>query len=160
MKKILIIDGNSILNRAFYGIRPLSASDGLPTNALYGFVNTVLSNMERVSPDHAAVSFDLPGKTFRHEKYDQYKANRHGMPEDLALQLPSSKKLSEAMGLCVAEKSGYEGDDIIGTLGRRTGHTRLYPDRRPGFAPTRYGYDKRTSDREQGDYRIHSGGLL
>ena len=119
MEKILIIDGNSILNRAFYGIRDLSASDGLPTNALYGFVNTVLSNVERVAPDYAAIAFDLPGKTFRHERYELYKANRHGMSEELALQLPYAKKLAEAMGFKVAEKSGYEGDDVIGTVAAR-----------------------------------------
>ncbi|MBQ7499967.1 MAG: DNA polymerase I [Clostridia bacterium] len=118
MKKFLIIDGNSILNRAYYGIRALSASDGLPTNALYGFVNTVLSTLDRVSPDYAAIAFDLPGKTFRHEKFDQYKANRHGMPDDLAIQLPYAKKLAEALGFRVAEKSGYEGDDVIGTLAK------------------------------------------
>ncbi len=118
MKKLLAIDGNSILNRAYYGIRPLTTKDGLFTNAVYGLVNTVTSNMGDVNPDFCAVAFDLKAPTFRHLKYDGYKATRKGMPEELAMQLPYAKEVLSAMGLHVLECQGYEADDILGTLAR------------------------------------------
>ena len=116
MKKLLCIDGNSILNRQFYGIRPLSTPDGFPTNALFGLVNVLSKQIETLQPDYAAVAFDLKAPTFRHVMYGEYKAGRKPMPEDLARQLPVAKELCAAMGLHVLELAGYEADDILGTL--------------------------------------------
>ena len=116
MKKLLCIDGNSILNRQFYGIRPLSTPDGFPTNAIFGMVNVLIKQLEGISPDYAAVAFDLKAPTFRHEMYGEYKAGRKPMPEDLAKQLPVAKEICRAMGLHVLELAGYEADDILGTL--------------------------------------------
>lgn len=112
----LIIDGNSILNRAFYGIRVLTNSRGVATNAVTGFMNTLLMLEKDVQPDMIAVAFDLKAPTFRHKMYDGYKANRKGMPEDLAQQLPYMKKIIKAMGITIIEKEGFEADDIIGTV--------------------------------------------
>ena len=119
MKKLLIIDGNSILNRAFYGIRPLSTKSGLPTNALYGFARMLKKNLDAVRPEYAACAFDLHAPTFRHKLSDAYKANRKGMPEDLALQLPYAHRLAEALGFTVVELEGYEADDVIGSLAKK-----------------------------------------
>lgn len=116
MKKLLCIDGNSILNRQFYGIRYLSTKDGFPTNAIFGFVNVISKQLEALSPDYAAVAFDLKAPTFRHEMYGEYKAGRRPMPDDLARQLPVAKELCRAMGFKVLELAGYEADDILGTL--------------------------------------------
>ena len=116
MKKLLCIDGNSILNRQFYGIRPLSTPDGFPTNALFGLVNVLSKQLDTVNPDFAAVAFDLKAPTFRHVAYAEYKAGRKPMPEDLARQLPVAKEICRAMGLSVLELEGYEADDILGTL--------------------------------------------
>ncbi len=116
MKKLLCIDGNSILNRQFYGIRPLSNKEGFPTNAIFGFVNVIAKQLEALSPDYVAVAFDLKAPTFRHKMYDAYKAGRKPMPEELALQFPAVKELCCAMGFAVIEKEGYEADDILGTL--------------------------------------------
>ncbi len=118
MKKLLAIDGNSILNRAYYGIRPLTTKNGLFTNAVYGLINTVSSNIESIQPDYAAVAFDLKAPTFRHKRYDGYKAKRKGMPEELAMQLPYAKSVLSAMGFSVLQCEGYEADDILGTLAR------------------------------------------
>lgn len=114
--KLLAIDGNSILHRAFYGIKLLSNKDGTPTNAVFGFMNIYLKNLNVVNPDAVAVAFDRSEPTFRHEAVSSYKANRHGMPDDLAPQLPIIKKLLELMGIKVIEYAGYEADDILGTL--------------------------------------------
>ncbi len=116
MKKALVIDGNSILNRAFYGIRPLSTKDGLFTNALYGFVNILLGQLDSVKPDYAAVAFDLPAPTFRHKAYAEYKAGRHKMPDELAMQLPYAHECARLLGFEVIEIEGYEADDILGSL--------------------------------------------
>lgn len=118
MKKILCIDGNSILNRQFYGIRPLSTPDGFPTNAIFGFVNVLAKQLDALKPDYAAVAFDLKAPTFRHEMYGEYKAGRKPMPEDLARQMPVAKDICRAMGFSVLELPGYEADDILGTLGQ------------------------------------------
>ena len=118
IKKLLVIDGNSILNRAFYGIRPLTTKTGLHTNAIYGFVNILLKNLQSLSPDYAAVAFDLKAPTFRHKEYAEYKAGRHATPEELIMQMPYAKKLASALGFAVLEKEGYEADDILGTLAR------------------------------------------
>lgn len=116
MKKLLVVDGNSILNRAFYGIRPLKTKDGLFTNAIYGMVNIVNKHLEAYTPDYFAVAFDMRAPTFRHAFSEAYKANRHGMPEELACQLEPAKDCMRAMGAAVIEMEGFEADDIIGTL--------------------------------------------
>lgn len=116
MKKLLVLDGNSIINRAFYGVRTLSRSDGFPTNAVYGFANIVKRYLDSLSPDYAVCTFDTRKPTFRHLKYDKYKSNRHGMPEELACQLPYTKRLAAALGFTVLECEGFEADDIIGTV--------------------------------------------
>ncbi len=118
MGKAIIFDGNSILNRAFYGVRPLNAPDGLPTNALFGFVGMINKAFSQIGnePSFAAIAFDLKEKTFRHKACDTYKATRKPMPDDLALQLPVSKELATALGLKVIESVGFEADDILGTL--------------------------------------------
>ncbi|MBQ5810182.1 MAG: DNA polymerase I, partial [Clostridia bacterium] len=114
--KLLAIDGNSIINRAFYGIRLLSTKDGRFVNGVYGFLNILLKLMEDEKPDGVAVAFDLKSPTFRHKKYDQYKAGRKAMPEELRPQLPLLKSLLPLMGIVCLEKEGYEADDILGTL--------------------------------------------
>ncbi len=118
MKKLLIVDGNSILNRAFYGIRPLSTKEGIPTNAVYGTLTILKRHLDNLKPDYAVVAFDLRAKTFRHLAHDFYKANRKPMPEDLAEQLPYAKEAVKALGFNVIELEGYEADDIIGTVSR------------------------------------------
>lgn len=116
--KLLAIDGNSILNRAYYGIRLLTNKNGTYTNAVFGFMNIYLKNLEEVEPDCAAVAFDLKAPTFRHKAADFYKANRKGMPEELAQQLPIVKELLTYMGVKIVECEGYEADDILGTLSK------------------------------------------
>ncbi len=116
MKKLLVVDGNSILNRAFYGIRPLKTKDGLFTNAIYGMVTILERHLQTYKPDYFAVAFDMRAKTFRHKFSEAYKANRHGMPEELAVQLEPAKDCLRAMGALVLTKEGYEADDILGTL--------------------------------------------
>ncbi len=116
MKKLLVIDGNSILNRAFYGIRLLTNKDGLYTNAIYGMATIIERHIANISPDYCVVAFDLKAPTFRHKMYDGYKANRKGMPEELAVQLPYAKECMAAMGCKVLSLEGYEADDILGTL--------------------------------------------
>ena len=117
-KKLLAVDGNSILNRAFYGIRPLTTRDGFCTNALYGMVTMISRQVEAIEPDYCAVAFDLKAPTFRHKMYDAYKAGRRPMPPELAMQLPVAKELMEALGFTVLSLEGYEADDILGTLAR------------------------------------------
>lgn len=118
MKKYMIIDGNSIINRAFYAIKNLTNSAGLPTNGIYGFLNILFKNMEEYSPDYISVAFDMRAPTFRHKHYKGYKAQRKGMPEELALQMPVLKEILSAMNIRIYEKEGYEADDIIGTVSR------------------------------------------
>ena len=118
MEKLLVIDGNSILNRAFYGVRPLTNSSGLHTNALFGMLNILQKQLSEVNPDYAAIAFDLPAPTFRHKEYAEYKAGRKKMPEELAVQLPYSKKMSELLGIKVISLEGYEADDLLGTVSR------------------------------------------
>ena len=116
MKNLLVIDGNSILNRAFYGIRPLSTKSGLPTNAVYGFLNILKKHIDAISPAKMVCAFDRKAPTFRHKMYDQYKATRKGMPEELAMQLPYAKRAAEALGCQVIAMEGYEADDVLGTI--------------------------------------------
>jgi DNA polymerase-1 len=114
--KLLVIDGNSIANRAFYGIRPLSNKAGVPTHAATGFLNILLKLQKQFKPDAVAVAFDMRAPTFRAEIYSEYKAHRKGMPDDLAIQLPYIKQLLTALGISVLEREGFEADDILGTL--------------------------------------------
>ncbi|MBR3844071.1 MAG: DNA polymerase I, partial [Clostridia bacterium] len=116
--KLLVLDGNSIVNRAFYGIRPLTTKDGVFTNGIYGFLTILLKLKEQVGPDAIVAAFDLRAPTFRHKLYDAYKAGRKGMPEELAMQMPLLKDLLPDMGVTVLEKEGYEADDLLGTLSR------------------------------------------
>ena len=116
--KLLILDGNSVINRAYFGVKPLATREGLYTHAIYGFLN-ILDRMEKEEqPDAVCVAFDLHGPTFRHLKYDGYKATRHGMPEELAMQMPVMKDVLRAMNIPIYECQGWEADDVIGTVGR------------------------------------------
>lgn len=116
--KYLVLDGNSILNRAFYGIKMLSNKKGQMTNGIYGFLSTLQKLLLEVSPQAIAVAFDLPKPTFRHKMYDRYKASRKGMPEELASQLPILKEILVAMGYKLVTCEGYEADDILGTFAK------------------------------------------
>lgn len=116
MKKMLIVDGNSILNRAFFGMPPLVSSTGIHTGAVYGMITILLPKIEELSPDYAAVAFDMRAPTFRHKMYEGYKAARHGMPDELAAQLPYAKKAMQSLGFKVLELEGYEADDLLGTM--------------------------------------------
>ena len=116
--KLLILDGNSVINRAYFGVKPLTNREGLYTHAIYGFLN-ILERMEKEEqPDAVCVSFDLHGPTFRHLRYDGYKATRHGMPEELAIQMPVMKDVLKAMNIPIYECQGWEADDVIGTVGK------------------------------------------
>ena len=126
MKKMLVIDGNSILNRAYYGIRPLTNKNGLYTHAVYGMINIISRHVESMSPDYCVVAFDLKAPTFRHNMYSEYKANRKGMPEELAVQLPYAKKCMECLGYRVLTCEGYEADDLLGTLSRAAGEESVH----------------------------------
>ncbi|MEG1427590.1 MAG: 5'-3' exonuclease H3TH domain-containing protein, partial [Oscillospiraceae bacterium] len=116
--KLLVLDGNSILNRAYYGIKLLSTKDGMFTNGIYGFLNILEKIKEECVPDAIAVAFDLRAPTFRHLKYDGYKAGRKGMPEELAVQMPVLQELLTALGYTLVTKEGFEADDILGTLAK------------------------------------------
>lgn len=121
MSKLLVVDGNSIVNRAFYGImgnKMLQTADGTYTNAVYGFLAILFKELDDVKPDYIAVAFDLKAPTARHKMYDGYKATRKGMPEELASQMPILKKVLKAMNIVIIEKEGYEADDVLGTLSR------------------------------------------
>ena len=116
--KLMILDGNSVINRAFYGVKLLTTREGIYTNAIYGFLN-ILERMEREEqPEAICVAFDLHGPTFRHKQYDGYKATRHGMPEELAQQMPIMKQVLKAMNIPIYECQGWEADDVIGTVSR------------------------------------------
>ncbi len=116
--KLLILDGNSILNRAFYGIRLLTTKDGFYTNGIYGFLTMLQKLLDETQPDAVAIAFDLPAPTFRHKAYAGYKASRKGMPQELAQQLPELKELLRLLGYRLVECEGFEADDILGTLAR------------------------------------------
>lgn len=118
MKNLLIIDGNSIVNRAFYGIKLLTNKFGLYTNGIYGFLKIMFKNIDEVKPDYICVAFDLKAPTFRHKMYKEYKAQRKGMPEELRVQMPVLKEVLQAMNIAIIEKEGFEADDIIGTISR------------------------------------------
>lgn len=118
MENLIIIDGNSIVNRAYYGVRPLSTKTGIPTNAIYGFMNIMLKYIDEYKPSYLCVAFDLKAPTFRHKMYDAYKAQRKGMPDDLVEQMPHLKEILSAMNILQLSLEGYEADDIIGTVSR------------------------------------------
>ena len=121
MKKLVLIDGNSIMNRAFYGImgsKMLTTKDGKYTNAVYGFLAIMFKILDDIQPEYLAVAFDMKGKLKRKELFEGYKANRHGMPDELAEQMPIIKEVLKAMNIDIIEKEGYEGDDILGTLAK------------------------------------------
>ncbi len=117
--KILLIDGHSIINRAFYGMPDLTNSEGVHTGAVYGFLNILFKILEEEKPKYLAVAFDVHQKTFRHEMYPEYKGTRHAMPEELVAQVPLLQEMLTAMGICLVTLPGFEADDIIGTLSRR-----------------------------------------
>ena len=119
MEKIVLIDGHSILNRAFYGVPDLTNSAGLHTNAIYGFLNILFKILEEESPDYLTVAFDVKAPTFRHEIYKEYKGTRKPMPEELREQVPVLKEVLTAMGIKIMEKAGLEADDILGTLAKK-----------------------------------------
>ena len=118
MPTLYLIDGNSYMYRAFYAIRNLSAADGFPTNAIYGFTNMILKILREKNPDYFAIVFDTPAPTTRHEAYKDYKAHRPGMPDDLKIQVPLIKEIINAFKIVTIEKPGYEADDILGVLAR------------------------------------------
>ncbi len=118
MKKMLCVDGNSIINRAYYGIRNLTAHDGTPTNAIYGMINILYRHMTEIEPDYFVVAFDVHAPTFRHKMFSEYKAGRHATPPDLLAQFAPAKECIEAMGARCVERTGYEADDILGTYSR------------------------------------------
>ena len=118
MKRILVIDGNSIINRAFYGVRPLTTKSGKHTNAIFGMINIISKQLQTIKPDYAAVAFDVKHPTFRHEMYSEYKAGRHATPEELLSQFADAKECLKLMGLKVMELPGYEADDIQGTVAK------------------------------------------
>ncbi len=118
MKKLLILDANSIVNRGFYAVRPLTNKDGLNTNAIFGFLNIFFKYVEEIKPDYIAAAFDVSAPTFRHKMYDGYKATRHKMPDELREQIPVLKDVLTAMNIPILELAGYEADDIIGTVSR------------------------------------------
>ena len=121
MSRLLVVDGNSIMNRAFYGImgsKMLMTKDGTYTNAVYGFLAIIFKVLDDLHPDYMAVAFDLKAPTARHKMYEGYKANRHGMPDELAAQMPIIKDVLRAMNITIIEKEGYEADDVLGTLAK------------------------------------------
>lgn len=121
MDKLMVVDGNSILNRAFYGLQGrnmLSTSDGLFTNAIYGFLNILSKYRDEENPNYLAVAFDLKAPTFRHKEFEGYKAKRKGMPEELAMQMPVMKDVLRAMNIKILEQEGFEADDILGSLSK------------------------------------------
>ena len=117
--KVFLIDGSSYFFRAYYAIRPLSTSKGLPTNAIFGFINMILKVVREQRPDYLAVIFDSREPSFRKEKFEQYKANREQMPLDLAVQIPYMDKVLQAFRIKSFQQAGFEADDLIATLAKR-----------------------------------------
>ncbi len=121
--KIMLLDGNSLINRAYYGLNnrnPLTAPDGTPTGALYAFMNMLMKYVDEIQPKYACAAFDLREPTFRHKSYSEYKGTRKPMPDDLAVQIPLLKELLDNLGIIRCELAGYEADDIIGTLAEKS----------------------------------------
>ena len=120
--KLMVLDGNSVINRAYYGVRALTTKDGFFTNAIYGFLNILEKLRAEEQPDALCVAFDLKAPTFRHLQYDGYKATRHPMPDELAMQMPVMKDVLRAMQIPIFECEGWEADDVIGTIGKQCSH--------------------------------------
>ena len=118
-RKLVLIDGHSILNRAFYGVPDLTNAQGLHTNAVFGFLNIMFKILEEEQPDYLAVAFDVHAPTFRHQMYEEYKGTRKPMPEELRQQVPVMKDVLKAMGIVIVEQPGLEADDILGTLAKK-----------------------------------------
>ena len=134
MDKLVLIDGNSLLNRAFYATPVFSTKDGQPTNAIFGFVKLMLKILSDVKPEYLAVAFDLKAPTFRHKMYDGYKATRKPMPPELAAQVEPLKSLLSAMKVAMFQKEGIEADDIVGTLSNRFDvHSYIYTGDRDSY---------------------------
>lgn len=134
MEKLILIDGNSLMNRAYYAMRPFTTKDGTPTNGVFGFVKLLLKIISDKQPQYVVVVFDVHAPTFRHKLYPEYKAGRRGMPEDLVVQFPILKELLQTMQIKVCELPGYEADDIIGTLSRKYNvHSYIYSGDRDAY---------------------------
>lgn len=134
MEKLVLIDGNSLLNRAYYATPVFTTRSGTPTNAIFGFIKLLFKILGDIKPNYIIVAFDLKGPTFRHKMYDGYKATRKGMPDDLAVQLEPLKSLLSAMKIATCSKEGYEADDIIGTLSKKFDvHSYIYTGDRDSF---------------------------
>ena len=118
-KKIVLIDGHSILNRAFFGIPDLTNAQGVHTNAVYGFLNILFKILDEEQPEYLTVAFDVHAPTFRHKMYEEYKGTRKPMAEELRQQVPLMKEMLSAMGIKTIEKEGYEADDLLGTISKR-----------------------------------------
>ena len=128
-KKFLVIDGNSIMNRAYYGLMRLNMTSSvlnIHTNALYAFLNIYWMILDKYTPDYVVVSFDLKAPTFRHKMYAEYKGTRHGMPDELKEQMPVIKEILKAMNVPIIEKEGYEADDIIGTIAKKNEENNIF----------------------------------
>ena len=125
MKKLMIIDGSSLLFRAFFALPPLKSALGTPTNAVYGFLTMLIKLYEEIHPDYIAVAFDKGRQTFRTEMYSEYKGNRPDAPEDLRPQFSLIQDVLKAMGICVIEEEGFEGDDILGSLSKKFASSEL-----------------------------------
>ena len=117
--KLVLIDGHSILNRAFFGIPDLSNSEGMHTNAIYGFLNILFKILDEEQPDYLTVAFDVHAPTFRHQMYAEYKGTRKPMAAELREQVPVMKEMLQAMGIVIVEQAGYEADDLLGTIAKR-----------------------------------------
>ncbi len=134
MNKLVLIDGNSLINRAFYAINPLTDKNGAPTNAVYGFTNMLIKIISEIKPKYMLVAFDVHAKTFRHKMYEEYKGTRKPMPDDLRPQIPRLKELLSVMGIKTYECAGFEADDIIGTLAKKyQGETIIYTGDKDSF---------------------------
>ncbi|KPJ99073.1 MAG: hypothetical protein AMK71_10290, partial [Nitrospira bacterium SG8_35_4] len=125
MPTLYLIDGNSYIYRAFYAIRGLSASDGTPTNAIFGFTNMIMKIIREKKPDYFGIVFDAPGPTHRHDAYEEYKAHRPGMPDELKAQVPAIKEIVHAFNIRSLELPGYEADDLLGTLAKKAENEKL-----------------------------------
>ena len=125
-KVMFVIDGNSLINREYYGMPPLTSRSGIYTNAILGFINKLIKYIDVLSPDYAVVAFDLPAPTFRHLEYSGYKSHRKGMPEELAMQLPYVKEVCGIFGFSVISEAGYEADDILGTIAKKDAVLKTY----------------------------------
>ena len=134
MEKLVLIDGNSLLNRAYYATPIFTTRSGMPTNAIFGFVKLLFKILNDVKPEYIVVAFDLKAPTFRHKMFNEYKATRKGMPDDLAAQVKPLKDLLTAMKVATCSKEGLEADDIIGTLSAKFNvHSYIYTGDRDSF---------------------------